>query len=150
VYYGDAEPILAYPWVIDLGIGTVEQLREHFDADPQRRATADAWKTNIERYGAPTWYEWRCEHWGTKWNAYGAKVTDIGDGSLRVQFDTAWSLPFPIFETVVSAFPQLLFEGLLVVISTLSARGAMVNSRARTTTRRVKPQQPSMRKRMRK
>jgi hypothetical protein len=63
VYYGDAEPILAYPWVENLGIGTVEQLREHFDADPQRRATADAWKTNIERYGAPTWYEWRCEHW---------------------------------------------------------------------------------------
>ena len=111
VYYGDAEPILAYPWVIDLGIETVDQLREHFDAEPQRRATADAWKANVEKYGAPTWYEWRCEHWGTKWNARDGEVTDIGDGSLRVQFDTAWSFPFPIFETVVSAFPQLLFEG---------------------------------------
>ena len=33
------------------------------------------------------------------------------DGSLHVQFDTAWSFPFPIFEKVVAAFPQLLFEG---------------------------------------
>jgi Ferredoxin-like domain in Api92-like protein len=111
VYYGDAEPMLVYPWVKNLGIGTVEQLREHFDADPQRRATADAWKTNIEKYGAPTWYEWRCEHWDTKWNACDGEVTDIGDGSLHVQFDTAWSFPFPILETAVSAFPQLLFEG---------------------------------------
>ena len=111
VYYGEAEPILEYAWVKNLGIKTVEQLRERFNADPQRRATADAWKTNVEKYGAPTWCEWRCEHWDTKWNACGAKVTDIGDGSLHVQFDTAWSFPFPIFETVVSAFPQLLFEG---------------------------------------
>src|SRR6266478_3245575 len=37
VYYGDAEPVLGYYWVKNLGIGTVEQLREHFDADPQHR-----------------------------------------------------------------------------------------------------------------
>ena len=35
----------------------------------------------------------------------------IGRGSLHVQFDTAWSFPLPIFETIVSAFPQVLFEG---------------------------------------
>jgi hypothetical protein len=63
VYYGNAEPMLRYPWVKDLGISTVEQLREHLDAAPQRRATADQWKANIEKYGAPTWYEWSTEHW---------------------------------------------------------------------------------------
>ena len=24
---------------------------------------------NIQLYGAPTWYEWSCDNWGTKWNA---------------------------------------------------------------------------------
>ena len=53
VYYGNAKPMLAYHWIKDLGIETVEQLREHFDADPKNRATADQYKANIEKYGAP-------------------------------------------------------------------------------------------------
>src|SRR5271155_3288331 len=50
VYYGDAEQILENPWVKNLKIETVEQLRKHFDADPKNRATADQWKANIEKY----------------------------------------------------------------------------------------------------
>ena len=111
VYYGHAEPILEYAWVKKLEIATVEQLRQHFDADPKHRTTADEWKANIEKYGAPNWYEWRCQHWGTKWNACDAEITDNGDGSLHVQFDTAWSFPFPIFEKLVGDFPTLNFEG---------------------------------------
>jgi hypothetical protein len=94
-----------------LEIATVEQLREHFDVDPKHRATANEWKANIEKYGAPNWYEWSCQHWRTKWNSCDAEVTDNGDGSLHVQFDTAWSFPFPIFEKLVAAFPTLDFEG---------------------------------------
>jgi hypothetical protein len=111
VYYGGAETILDYPWVKNLGISTVEQLREHFDADPQRRATADQWKANVEKYGAPTWYEWRCRHWGTKWNACYAEVSDNGDGSLHVNFESAWHFPFPIFRKLVAEFPTLVIEG---------------------------------------
>jgi hypothetical protein len=111
VYYGDAEPLLEYAWVKWLEIATVEQLREHFDADPNHRATADEWAANIKKYGAPTWYEWSCKHWGTKWNSCDAEVTVNGDGSLHVKFDTAWSFPFPIFEKLVEDFPSLNFEG---------------------------------------
>jgi Ferredoxin-like domain in Api92-like protein len=111
VYYGDAEAVLGYYWVKNLGIRTVERLRDHFDADPRRRATADHWKANIEKYGAPTWYEWSIEHWGTKWNARYSEVTENGNGSLHVQFDTAWTFPFPLFEKLVVDFPTLVFEG---------------------------------------
>src|SRR6266404_7505039 len=110
-YYGDAERILGYPWVKSLKIETVEQLQNHFDADPKRRTTADGWKANIDKYGAPTWYEWRCEHWGTKWNACDAEVSDNGDGSLRVNFETAWSFSFPIFRKLAADFPTLVIEG---------------------------------------
>jgi hypothetical protein len=111
VYYGDAQPVLGCFWVKKLGIETVEALREHFDADPERRATADTHKANIERYGAPTWYEWSIKYWGTKWNACDAKVTDNGDGSVHFTFDTAWSFPFPIFRKLAADFPMLNFEG---------------------------------------
>jgi hypothetical protein len=111
VYYGDSKSVLEYPWVKRLKIETVEKLREHFDADPKNRATADQWGANIEKYGAPNWYEWHCQHWGTKWNACDAEVTDDGDGRLHVQFNTAWSFSFPIFEKLVRDFPTLTFEG---------------------------------------
>jgi hypothetical protein len=110
-YYGDAQQILEYAWIKNLDIETVEQLRDHFDADPKHKAIADEWKANIARYGAPTWYEWSCEQWGTKWNACDAEVTENRDGSLNVHFDTAWTFPFPIFEKMVAEFPMLVFEG---------------------------------------
>jgi hypothetical protein len=111
VYYGDAEPILEYPWVKRLEIATVEQLREHFDADPNHRATADKWAENIKKYGAPTWYKWSCEHWGTKWNSCTVEATVNDIRSIHVRFDTAWSFPFPIFEKLVADFPTLNFAG---------------------------------------
>jgi Ferredoxin-like domain in Api92-like protein len=110
VYYGDAERILAYPWIKNLGIDTIEKLREHFDADPEHRATADQQKINIEKYGAPSWFEWRIQHWGTKSNACDAAITENGDGSLHVNFETAWTFPFPIFQKLAADFPMPNFE----------------------------------------
>lgn len=44
---------------------------------------------NIDRFGDPTWYDWRCSHWGTKW-----EPADVTWGKTDVGFDTAWG-PVP-------------------------------------------------------
>lgn len=48
---------------------------------------------NLMKYGAVSWYDWRCSHWGTKWNAY--EQDTIDDDSIK--FCTAWSMPEPIY-----------------------------------------------------
>jgi hypothetical protein len=111
VYYGNAERVLEYASVKNLKIETVEQLREHFDATPLHRAIANQYKANIEKYGVPTWYEWSCENWNTKWNACDAELTENRDGSIQFNFDTAWSFAYPIFEKLVADFQMLDFEG---------------------------------------
>jgi len=53
---------------------------------------------NIEKHGYPTWYEFNCSRWGTKWDAYSVGEVTLSDGELILSFDTAWSAPIPIFE----------------------------------------------------
>lgn len=49
-------------------------------------------------------YEWCCNNWGTKWNAY-----EIGFDYNAICFDTAWSTPTPIFEALSKQFPDVTF-----------------------------------------
>lgn len=51
------------------------------------------YRSNRERFGAPTWYEWSFVNWGTKWNACDTEVADIGGSWRAVTFDTAWCPP---------------------------------------------------------
>lgn len=44
---------------------------------------------NILTYGYRDWYDWRCAHWGTKWNACSTQIP--APGIAEVYFDTAWS-----------------------------------------------------------
>ena len=53
----------------------------------------------VEKYGYPSWYDWRIEKWGTKWDVRDIEGDSVADGSLiQIQFDTAWSPPLEIFE----------------------------------------------------
>ncbi len=45
-----------------------------------------------EKYGCSDWYNWACEHWGTKWDACEAEISDDGD-KYSIRFDTAWGCP---------------------------------------------------------
>lgn len=49
-----------------------------------------------ELYGENNWYDWSCKNWGTKWNACHSDL--LADNELY--FDTAWSSPRPILETL--------------------------------------------------
>lgn len=50
--------------------------------------------------GIICWRGWSINNWGTKWNAYDTKTEDHADGTATLQFDTAWSHPFPVIEAL--------------------------------------------------
>ena len=68
-----------------------------------------AWQ-NIRDLGAPTWYEWCNQNWGTKWNAYGYDESrDYSDGN-NIWFQSAWDAPHPVIEKLAAKFPEITFE----------------------------------------
>ncbi len=58
--------------------------------------------SNLENYGHKDWYTWRVSNWGTKWNTSGPTIEDN-----IVSFETAWSMPYEIFEELSLKFPNL-------------------------------------------
>lgn len=60
---------------------------------------------NIKKFGYATWYPWAYNNWGTKWNAY-----IIEDRGNEIQFDTAWSTPYPVIEKLSEMFPDATFS----------------------------------------
>ena len=61
--------------------------------------------SNIRNYGAPTWYEWCVENWGTKWNSCD---TYISGNALC--FWTAWSPCLPVIEAMSKMFPDVIID----------------------------------------
>ena len=82
-------------------------------SNPPRDATeleVARWKKNqqrlVEEYGADNWYDWHIANWGTKWNTYDNCIHDDNN----VSFQTAWSLPDPIFEMMAEMYPTMTFN----------------------------------------
>ncbi len=61
--------------------------------------------SNLLKYGAPTWYEWNCKNWGTKWNSIDAYMN--GDS---ICFYTAWSPCSPVIKALSEMFPDVRIE----------------------------------------
>ena len=53
------------------------------------------------------WYDWRLQHWDTKWDAYNVEVTDDDPDQVEVEFDTAWSPPEAICHAIREQYPDL-------------------------------------------
>lgn len=89
-----------------------EEMREvrNFNASLSRKdlmtycEAGQKYVANYEKYGAATWYDWNCQNWGTKWEPSYVSV----DGSM-ISFDTAWSCPDAILETLSERFPDVHF-----------------------------------------
>lgn len=70
----------------------------------------------MEKFGTVDWYDWHCQNWGTKWNAYDQHsngITEIdGDNEVigEIVFDTAWSTPYPVIKKLASMFPEIEIE----------------------------------------
>lgn len=93
------ESMLAERWAKDLNIASVDELRLHLmvrypDATAKAKQAIECYR----RHGAIDWYDWALANWGTKWNAYSVEWTELSDTSLQLTFDTAWSVPEPVFE----------------------------------------------------
>jgi hypothetical protein len=100
--------MLDYPWVKQEGLRTIEQVKEHIKGNLSEKDYEEG-KTaieNLENYGCKDWYSWSIQNWGTKWNAY--DQIEVGFGTI--QFDTAWSTPFPVVQKLARMFPELDFE----------------------------------------
>jgi hypothetical protein len=111
-WYGNAERVFAFPWVKNEGVTSREQLTEFLRGkDAQYEAMANRYKDNLEKFGHPTWYEWACANWGTKWDVYDVELTgDCSEsGSLNYSFQTAWSPPIPVIQAMSKRFPSLRF-----------------------------------------
>ena len=55
----------------------------------------------------PSWWDWRVQNWGTKWNSYNEVITEEEDDYVIYTFDTAWSPPEPIIFALREKFPDV-------------------------------------------
>ncbi len=60
---------------------------------------------NLYKYDVPTWYEWCCKNWGTKWNA--CSCSEANENSKTISFQTAWDTPLPVMEKLSKMFPAI-------------------------------------------
>lgn len=73
----------------------------------EAKARLQRYADNVSKYGCITWYEWCCEHWGTKWDAYEISEVSREKRFMQIEFWTAWSTPQAVIETLAEQFPGL-------------------------------------------
>lgn len=110
-YYGTYLKKYEESFTMDISDDQLTRMREaltseYKDFSPNRMEDiGKLYIDNILEYGADSWYDWCCEHWGTKWNGFRTKFTESG-----FEFETAWDAPFPIIEELSRRFPDLIFH----------------------------------------
>ena len=59
-------------------------------------------KSNIEKYGYVSWYDFCVNEWGTKWDTdcHSVDIYDEHPDTLDAVFDTAWAPPIQFYEKI--------------------------------------------------
>ena len=82
-------------------IGKVGELPQYTE-DPWRRLVFKSTGQSDDR-----WYDWRCQNWDTKWDAYDVEFVDEDPDQFEVTFNTAWSPPEAICSALREQYPDL-------------------------------------------
>ena len=85
-------------------------LRMRTDVTPEQWELGKKAYENQSKYGAPTWYEWSVNNWGTKWNAYECAARELGTEHSELSFWTAWSPPHPVLQRLSEQHPDITIE----------------------------------------
>lgn len=120
---GDEKDMMAFADVAREG---KEALSAHkFIPYPAQFKSADDAREEAKKSGVPYknlpkdgfnsgGYDWCCEHWGTKWGIYSAKLSDDReqgeDEPLIYTFQSAWSPPWPVIAAMSKRFTRLFFD----------------------------------------
>ena len=64
---------------------------------------------NKAKYGYANWHDWRCEEWGTKWDACEEHIDHNDIDYFAVSFQKAWSPPIAWINNIMQDFPDLCF-----------------------------------------
>ena len=72
------------------------------DNDPKQIELEAQEKSNFEKYGYRTWYDYCVNEWGTKWDVGGEhhEAQDIPNG-LILTFESAWAPPCNAYEKML-------------------------------------------------
>lgn len=86
----------------------IEDNFEKYKDNPEFQESIELGKKymeNYEKYGHCNWYEWCCEHWGTKWDIDQCSY----DGDTLI-FETAWSFAQDVMLELSRNYPEEIFE----------------------------------------
>ena len=86
---------------------TEQQLQERIDAE---KIIIRKFKSNLDKYGYKDWYDWKIDHWGTKWEIEAKAKEGDEENEVVFNFSTAWSPPLEWLRRVALLFPDVKFS----------------------------------------
>lgn len=107
---------------------TLKEAKLHYPDCVIPRGKFDSAHITVTRGKWFDWYEFHCNHWGTKWNACDTSINEsisslnklasqnVSETILEIYFNTAWSPCIPIINKLINMYPDLIqrcsfFEG---------------------------------------
>ena len=73
--------------------------------------TVESSGDNRKEINGQTWYSWRLDHWGTKWDVSNLVRRPLKSKTKATySFNTAWWPPIEAIDTIAASYPKLRFK----------------------------------------